>query len=303
MTGSTSTTRRGLRFDRVKPPPFDYVAPSTFEAALDLLASGGPDARLLAGGQSLLPALSLRLARPSLLVDLGRVPGLRGLRAPLEGGGVIAGAMTRHHDFETSELVRERLPLIHAAMPGIAHLPIRARGTIGGSLAHADPAGDWPALCVACDAQLVLRSQEGLRSVKAAGFATGFFSTVLREAEAIAEVMFPAWPRGRRWGLQKFSRRRGDFSIAAVAVTCDLDGGGRVEAARIVAYGAPDYPMLVEAAAQALVGERPSADLLRRAARLAAESVPVRSDLHASAALRSELVDTLTRRALEQALA
>ncbi len=285
----------------MKAAAFRYERPSFLAEALRLLVEGGQDARAIAGGQSLVPAMNFRLARPSLLVDLGRIAALRGIRL-MEGGVLAAGAMTRHSDFEFSDLVRERLPLLHAAMPGIAHMPIRNRGTIGGSLAHADPAGDWPALCVASGAELVLKSSRGdERVLPADQFSRGFFSTALADGELITEIRFPAWPEGRRWGLQKMARRRGDFAIAAIACTADLKDG-KVSDARIVVYGATDAPLLLPEACGHLLGHAPSAERVEAAAIDAAARAPVRSDLHASTEYRRELVRVLTRRALEQAL-
>lgn len=279
----------------MKPAPFEYAAPASLGEALALLAGGGPDARPLAGGQSLVPAMAFRLARPSLLVDLGRIAKLRGLRAA-DDGGVLAGAMTRHRDFETSALVKERLPLVHAAMRQVAHLPIRSRGTIGGSLAHADPAGDWPALCLVCDAQLTLVSTRGTRTVRTREFLKGVYDTALEHGEIVSEIRFPPWPRGRRWGLQKMARRLGDFAIVGVACVVDVDG-----ASRIVVYGAADRALEAPAASKVLDGKRPDAKLLQAAASAAAASVPARSDLHADAAYRTELIEALTLRALQQA--
>jgi carbon-monoxide dehydrogenase medium subunit len=284
----------------MKPAPFEYAAPTSVGEALSLLAGSGPDARPLAGGQSLVPAMAFRLARPSLLVDLGRIPGLRGLRAD-DDGGVVAGAMTRHRDFETSALVQERLPLVHAAMRQVAHLPIRSRGTIGGSLAHADPAGDWPALCLACDAELTLVSTGGVRILRTADFLRGVYDTALEHGELVSEIRFPGWPRGRRWGLQKMARRLGDFALVGVACVVDLDAAGRCAASRIVVHGAADRALEVPAASALLDARRPDAGTLAAAARAAAASVPARGDLHADAAYRSELIEALTLRALQQA--
>ncbi len=284
----------------MKPPKFEYAAPAELGQVFGLLAGGGPDARLLAGGQSLVPAMNFRLARPSLLIDLKRVAGLRGLGRS-DDGALIAGALTRHRDFELSPLVRDLLPLAHAAMPGVAHVAIRNRGTIGGSLAHADPAGDWPALCLACDAQIVMQSARGPRSIEAERFSRGLFETALGEAEVLTEVRFPPWREGRRWGLQKMTRRWGDFAIVGALCVADTDANGRCGRIRIVVYGASDCAQLVREAAGVIEDRVPSAALLREAARAAAAAVSTRSDLHASAAYRTELVESLTRRALAQA--
>lgn len=285
----------------MKSAKFHYERPGNLSDALLLLADGQSEARAIAGGQSLVPAMNFRLARPALLVDLGRIAALRGIRV-VDGGALVAGAMSRHSDFEFSEIVRDRIPLLHAAMPGIAHVPIRNRGTIGGSLAHADPAGDWPALCIACGADLLLKKGSSERTVPAEKFSRGFFSTALTKGELIAEIRFPAWPQGRRWGLQKMTRRRGDFSIAAVVCIIDLPNQTRIAGARIVVYGATDAPLLLHEAAANLVGHAPSAERIEAAARIAASLRSVRSDLHASAEYRRELIHVLTRRALEQAL-
>ena len=244
--------------------------------------------------------MNFRLARPSLLVDLGRIAALRGLRLDNDGS-VIAGGMTRHRDFETSDEIRRRLPLVHAAMPGIAHPAIRSRGTIGGSLAHADPAADWPALALACDAGITLAGPSGTRTVPADAFLKDVFETALQPGELLTEVRFPAWPASRRWGLRKQSRRRGDFAIVGVACTVDLEAG-RCARARVAVYGAGSRAVLARSCMRYLEGNVPSADALQEAARLAAGEVGARGDLHASAEYRTELVGALVRRALEQAL-
>ena len=261
--------------------------------------ASSPEARPLAGGQSLVPAMNFRLARPAMLVDLGRIAALRGLRVE-QDGSVIAGGMTRHRDFEMSDEVRRRLPLVHAAMPGIAHPAIRSRGTIGGSLAHADPAADWPALVLACDAEVTLASPSGTRTVAADAFLKDVFETALRPGELLTAVRFPAWTASRRWGLQKHSRRRGDFAIVGVACTVDLDGG-RCARARVAIYGAGSRAVLAPSCMHFLEGKTPSDVVLGEAARLAAGEVGVRGDLHASAEYRTELVGALVRRALDQA--
>lgn len=286
----------------MKPARFKYRPAHDLGEALRLLEEGGVDARPLAGGQSLVPAMNLRLARPALLVDLNRIPGLRGLRVG-DDGSVIAGALTRHSDFEFSELVAERLPMLRAAMAGVAHPAIRNRGTIGGSLAHADPAGDWPALCLACDAQLVLSSRGGGRVVPAEEFSQGFFSTALSDAELITEIRFPAWPKTRHWGHQKMTRRRGDFAIAGVIAVIDLGDGGQVSRARIVVFGATDAPLVAHEAGALAVGLPPAAIDANAIGKAAAAVAPFHSNLHASATYKQELVQTLACRAIAQALA
>ena len=285
----------------MKPPLFHYLSPGDLDEALDLLSQADADIRPIAGGQSLVPMMSLRLAGPATLLDLGRIKSLRGIRVT-EDGELIAGAMTRHSDFEYSELVRTSSPLLHAAMPNIAHMPIRNRGTIGGSLAHADPAGDWPALCVACNAQLVLSKRGAERTVPADEFGCGIFSTVLEADELLTQICFPSWPQNRRWGLQKMTRRRGDFAIAGIVALLDLSPDGLVEWARIVVFGATDMPTVLHKAAAQLVGRSPDSGIIKEAAEAVANGVEVRSDLHASAEYRHQLVRVLTQRALEQAL-
>jgi aerobic carbon-monoxide dehydrogenase medium subunit len=271
----------------VKPAAFAYRAPASVEEALALL-EGNPDAKLLAGGQSLVPVLNFRLASPPLLVDLNRIGSLAGIREEADGTLVI-GAMTRHRAIEKSALVRRANPLLSAAMPFIAHAQIRNRGTMGGSLAHADPAAELPAVCLACDAELVIQSERGMRRVAAKDFFVGFFTTALEPAEVLVSIRFPAWPAHRRPGFAELSRRHGDFALVGVALTVDVKEG-RCERARIALFGAEDAPRLV------------NADVPLHARAIAAAASP-RADHHASAAYRRELIEVLTRRALEQAIA
>lgn len=285
----------------MKPAAFDYAAPRTLAAALDLLAANADGARLLAGGQSLVPVLNLRMANPALLIDLNRVPELAGIRH--EDGALVIGAMTRHRAIETSSLVAQSHPLLPHAISFIAHTQIRNRGTIGGSLCHADPAAEWPALCIACDAQMTIAGPRGQRTLPAQDFSLGVYTTALDEGEILTSLRFPAWPAGRRWGFQELSRRHGDFAIVGVACLLDLDANGLCTAARIVIFGASDTPVLATDAAQALAGRRPDADAIAAAARCARSALQPRADHHASAEYRSDLVEVLTRRALAQAAA
>jgi aerobic carbon-monoxide dehydrogenase medium subunit len=285
----------------MKPPIFDYFSPASVEEALTLLGEHGEGAKLLAGGQSLMPALNFRLAAPAVLIDLNPIGALGGVHVASDGR-LVAGAMTRHRCFETSTLIQQRLPLVQHAMASVAHVAIRNRGTIGGSLCHADPAAEWPALCLACDAEMVLQSGTGLRRVKAGDFSRGLFTTALGGAEILVQVIFPAWPETRRWGFQELARRRGDFAIVGVACVLDVNAGGICTDARIVVFGATDIPVLLHEAAAELTGRSPTDNDVRRAARAARGAIDCRSDHHASAAYRSELVQALTARAVTQAL-
>lgn len=267
----------------MKPAGFDYHAPTRIDEVLALLARHA-DAKLLAGGQSLVPVMNFRLATPAHLIDLNRVPGLAGIR-PAEDGSLIVGAMTRHREMEHDPLVAAALPLARAAVRHIAHGPIRNRGTIGGSLCHADPAAEWPAVALACDAQMTIVGPTGERAVAARNFFQGLFTTAVGADELLQSIRFPAWPPGRRYGFVEVARRVGDFAIIGVAVI--VDGTH----ARIVVFGAHDVPVLFETASLA---DAPAA---------ARAAIQTRSDHHASAAYRSELVEVLVRRALQQALA
>jgi carbon-monoxide dehydrogenase medium subunit len=286
----------------VKPAAFDYRAPTSLGQALGILDAHAGTAKLLAGGQSLVPVLNFRLASPSLLIDLNRIAALSGIREQPDGS-LVVGAMTRNRALETSAVVRRANPLLHLAMPYIAHAQIRNRGTLGGSLAHADPAAELPAVCLACDAEIAMASQGGERRLAAANFFTGFFSTALQANEILTEVRFPAWPKGRRAGFAEFSRRHGDFALAGVALTLDLDPAGRCVDTRIAVFGAEDIPRLITESAKALRGHVPDAKRIAEAARIARERTASRADHHASAEYRGELVEVLTQRALEQALA
>ena len=278
----------------MKPAAFAYRAPASIQEALALLEANR-EAKLLAGGQSLVPVLNFRLASPALIIDLNRIGALAGIREEADGTLVI-GAMTRHRAIEKSEQVRCANPLLALAMPHIAHAQIRNRGTIGGSLAHADPAAELPAVCLACDAEMAIQHAGGTRRLAAGAFFSGFFSTALKPTELLAEVRFPAWPAQRRAGFAEVSRRHGDFALAGVALTADVDNG-RCERARIALFGAEDVPRLVPL--EQPLDEKRIADAARA---IAAGSQP-RADHHASAEYRRELIEVLVRRALEQALA
>lgn len=283
------------------PPAFEYIAPQTVDEALALLADETVDTRVIAGGQSLVPMLAFRLAGPDLLVDLNRIPDLAGISAE-SSGAVRIGAMTRTRAIERSGLVRAAQPLLAAGPPHIAHVAIRNRGTIGGSLCHADPAAEFPALALACGARIETVSLSGGRSIAASDFFEGVFTTALEEDEIVAAVHFPAWPAGRRWAFLEVSRRHGDFALAGCAFWADVESGGVCTWARMVQFGIEDRPLVIDAVETALVGSvlanRRAADA---AAAAAFDTLDPETDIHASGLYRKELGATLARRAVMQA--
>ncbi|MBL6951249.1 MAG: xanthine dehydrogenase family protein subunit M [Alphaproteobacteria bacterium] len=273
----------------MKPPAFEYLAPRSLEQAVAALADG--EAKVIAGGQSLVPMLNFRLLAPSLLVDINRIPGLDFIEAD-DDGGLRIGALTRHYTLETSILVQERFPVLRAAMAHVAHLAIRNRGTIGGSLCHGDPAAELPGLALLLDAQLKTTQ----RTVAAVDFFESALSTVLADDEILTEIQLPAPTPRTGWGFEEFARRSGDFALAAVGATVSLSGDAVAEA-RIVVIGAHDTPLRVSAA-EALLTDRAS---IAAAAAAARDAVSPNDDLHASADYRRHLVGVLTRRALTAA--
>ena len=285
----------------MKPAPFIYHAPRSLEEALALLAEHG-DAKPLAGGQSLIPAMNFRLARPAALVDLGGVAELRYVRA--EGGVLALGAMTRQAELERSDAVARLAPLVAEAMPHVAHPQIRNRGTVGGSLAHADPAAELPAVMVASEARLLLRGRAGERWIPAEQFFVGLFATALAPGELLVAIELPAPPPRTGWAFEEVARRHGDYALVGVAASVTLDAAGRCARARIVLLSVGDGPTLAVRAAQALQDREPTDAAVRAAGDAAAhEDIDPPSDIHASAAYRRQLAGVLTRRALTRAAA
>jgi carbon-monoxide dehydrogenase medium subunit len=287
----------------MKPAAFDYLRPASRSEALALLADHGDDAKPLAGGQSLIPAMNFRLAMPALLVDLNAIADLSHITR--QGRDLRIGAMTRHRAVERSEDVRAAAPLVHEAMPFIAHAAIRTRGTIGGSLAHADPAAELPAVMIALDARVRVENAQGSREVPAADFFTGLFSTALEAGELVTEIEIPSTQvAGLRSGtaFEEFSRRHGDFALAGVAARVAVDGSGLCRFARIALFGVGDRPMLAINGGRVLEGQPPTAGVIRAAADATArEDIDPTSDIHASARYRRHLAGVLIQRALERA--
>ena len=269
------------------------------DEALSSLAEAGEDAKILAGGQSLMPLLSLRLARPSALVDLGRVGGLDGIIE--QDHTVTIGTMVRERAMERSAVVAEKIPLLAAGLPLIGHPAIRNRGTVGGSIAHADPAAEIPAVAVALEAEMVIRSAaRGERRVPAADFFQGFFTTALEPDEALVSVCFPVAPPGSGVAFVEAARRHGDFAMVGAAAALNAEDG-RITDARIALIGVADTPLRRREAEQALLGAEVGSAPFEDAAAAAAEGLTPASDLHGTGQYRRHLARVLTRRALEQA--
>jgi aerobic carbon-monoxide dehydrogenase medium subunit len=282
----------------MKPAPFEYKAPTNLRDAIDLLVSD-PEATVIAGGQSLMPVLALRLAMPSTLVDLRRVPGLD--RIAISDSGIRLGAMVRWRDIEDDPRLELAHPLLQEAVVHVAHYQIRNRGTVGGSLAHADPAAELPGIAVACDAEITLVGAAGARNVAAGEFFTGSLSTVRRRDEIITELHLPFWPADRRWAFREFAQRQGDFALAGIAVFYDEGPDGRAANAHVGVIGACDRPQRLSEVERLLNGRSVDETLIREAAATAARTVDPPQDLHAPAGYRRALVATLVERGLRSA--
>ena len=283
----------------MKPPRFEYFAPRALDEALTLLAGHGDRAKLLAGGQSLIPLLNFRLAHPEALIDINRIPELAGIRA--DDGGVAMGALTRQHAVERSEAVRTRVPIVAEACRLIGHLPIRHRGTIGGNLAHADPASELPAVMLALEAQLTVASTKGTRTLPADGFFVGPLSTALQTGEMLTEIRVPGLPARTGGAFVEMARRAGDYALVGVAALVTLDASGGCRRARVALCGVGPTPIRAGAAEDALVGQAPAGAALDEAASRAAAATSPSSDLHASADFRRKLARHFARQAIATA--
>lgn len=285
----------------MKPPPFEWYRVDSAGEALTLLAEHGDSAKPLAGGQSLIPALNFRLARPAVLVDLNHAADLTGIE-PTQSGGVRMGAMTRQRAVERSDTIMTRAPLLAEAMPWVAHAQIRTRGTVGGSIAHADPAAELPAVFAALGARYLLQSRDGERWVNADSFTTGLFATELRTGELLTSIELPSPQPGTGHAFIEMARRHGDFALAGVATSLTLDASGRCSSLRLALFGVGDGPLVSAAAARTLVGARPDDDVIRDASAAAGSELDPPSDIHATAEYRRHLARVLTGRALRRAV-
>jgi aerobic carbon-monoxide dehydrogenase medium subunit len=282
----------------MKPAPFEYQAPATLREAIDLLASD-PEATLIAGGQSLMPVLAFRLAAPSTLVDLRRVPGLGNIA--IDDSGVRLGARVRWRDIEDDQRLEIAHPLLREVIAHVGHYQIRNRGTVGGSLAHADPAAELPGIAVTCDAEITLVGAAGARTIRAGEFFTGPLSTVRQPDEIVTELHLPFWPMDRRWAFQEFAQRQGDFALAGIALFYDEGQHGRIRDAHVGVIGACNRPHRLTEVEILLNGHRVDEGLIGEAAATAAQAVDPPDDLHAGTAYRRGLVATLVERGLRAA--
>ena len=283
----------------MKLSPVDYEAPGTVAEALDLLAEHQDEASVLAGGQSLIPLLALRLAQPAVLIDINGVEGLSGVS--VTDGWVTIGATTREYMAEESATIAELVPLLAAALPLIGHEAIRSRGTVGGSLAHADPAAELPAVAQALNAEFVVRGPSGERVVPAADWFEGYLTTSRQADELLTEVRFLAARPGTGTSFQEVARRHGDFAMVGLATSVTLNAG-TITDARLAFAGVSDVPARATAAEELLEGERPTAELFDEAARVAAADIDPPSDLHGSAEYRKKVAAALVRRGLREAV-
>lgn len=285
----------------MKPAPFEYFAPESLEAALEIKAQHGDEGKALAGGQSLIPAMNFRVAQPSTLIDLNKLDGLRYIRK--ENGDLRVGAMTLQAQAERDKLVEKHAPLLFETIPNIAHPQIRNRGTIGGSLAHADPAAELPVVATALNARFRAQSKKGERWIEAKDFFAGFFSVSLQPDELLVEIAFPELPARTGWAFLELARRRGDYAMAGVAATLTLDKDGACGDARLVYLNVGDGPLDASQAATGLKGQKPGAKAFSEAAQIASqEEIAPFGNVHASPDYQRHLAGVLTQRALTIAL-
>jgi len=285
----------------MKPAQFDYFAPTCLAQALELLEEHGDDAKVLAGGQSLMPMLNMRLARPNVVIDINRIPDLDYI-SPTPIGGLAIGALTRQRTVEKSDLVKERIPVLAAAVPSIGHFQIRNRGTMGGSISHADPAAELPAICLALDGELVLSSASNQRVLKAEDFFLAPLTTAIGPGELLTEIRLPARSQEWKWGFQEVCRRQGDFAMVGAVSLLQMDGGGVCQSACITMFGVGGTPLRIGRAEEALLGNRISDGALQDVSRIVSEELDPDSDIHASAAYRKEVGGVIARRTLGAAI-
>lgn len=283
----------------MKNPPFNYHRPATLDEALALLAEHGDEAKILAGGQSLLPVMALRLGRPEHVVDIGAIAGLDTITVD---GGVSIGAMVRHAQAEKSDIVAEHAPVVAAAMPHVGHRAIRNRGTVVGSIAHADAAAEMPAVCLATNATMTVASTSGTRQVAAGDFFQGYFTTVVEPHEMLTAVHFPEWSTTAGGTVVEVSRRHGDYAMVGLACAIDAPEGV-IASAALAFFGVASSAVRVEQAEALLIGKAPSQAAFEEAAQAVSDTLEPDGDIHATASYRKHLAGVLTRRGLAESAA
>ena len=282
----------------MKPAAFDYIAPNSLEAAVEAIAAANGDGKVLAGGQSLMPLLNFRMTRPTVVVDLMHIPGMSFIE--LRGNAVAIGAMTRHADLEFSDLVAGKLPVMAAAMRHVAHLAIRNKGTIGGSLSHADPAAELPMLTVFHGATIKVQGSNGRREIAAEDFFVSALTNCLDPDEIVFEIDFPVLASHAGWAFEEVARRFGDFALACIAVSFEvLDD--RIADARVAVMGVADTPRRLREAEQALKGARREPEAAAKFAEVVRSCLSPPSDIHVSAEYRKNLIGALAERAFTTA--
>lgn len=285
----------------MKAAPFEYFAPTSVEETCAFLARYGDDAKILAGGQSLVPMLALRLAQPAVLIDINPVRELDYIRA--SDTGLSIGARTRHRTLERSPVVREQFPLLSAAIEWVGHPQIRNRGTVGGSLVHADPAAELPAIALVLDATFtVVDSSGSRRMLKSNEFFVSFLTTALNTGELLHEVSFPALPASTGWSFVEVARRHGDFALVGVAATVTLDKTGTCSGARIALFGVGETAVRAHNTEQALIGQKPDEQVIAAAASEVVKDIHPLSDIHATIAYRKYVAKNLVEQALTEAV-
>jgi CO/xanthine dehydrogenase FAD-binding subunit len=282
----------------MKPPKFDYVRPATLSEAIAALVAADGGGKIIAGGQSLMPMLNFRLLSPSILIDINHIRELSLLSE--EDGGLRIGALTRHHTLETSEAVKRLFPVLNAAMAHVAHLAIRNRGTIGGSITHADPAAELPMMMVLLESQISMVSPRGKRVLEAEEFFVGALTAAVEEDEIVTEIYLPPLPPDAGWAFEEVARRSGDFALAAVGVIMTVEDG-RINHVRVGVMGVGDMPMRLFDVETVLYNEVCDDAVLAQAVEAARATVEPATDLHASADYRRHLLGVLVRRALQTA--
>jgi aerobic carbon-monoxide dehydrogenase medium subunit len=280
----------------MKPAAFEYERPTTLMAALNLLENDGGKSKVIAGGQSLVPMMNFRVVRPDRLIDINRISELDYHR--IEGSELVIGALCRHAVLKESELVNQACPMMHAAYDWVAHGPVRNRGTLCGNLCHADPASEMPAVVLAADSVMVLRSSKATRTIPAGQFFLGQYETATRDDELLVELRMPTASKGQGWGFHEVNVRKGDFAIVAAAATLRVSAGGSVKAISIALAGLGSHAIRLSTVEKAFIGKEATDAAFREAAAACADAIDPTSDIHGSAEYRKDLARTLIYRAL-----